>query len=149
MIFGLVVLAVIVGSLMPVQAALNGELSKFASNTYLAAFVSFATGAVTLGLILIARGTPLSDYKKLTTVSPHLFLGGVLGSLFVVSSVYFVPRIGATMMIAAFVTGQLLMSVTLDHFGLFGLREIPLTWQRSLGVLMLFAGLFLVIRKPA
>lgn len=149
MIFGLILLAVVIGALMPVQAAINGELSRLASNTYLAAFVSLATGALTLGAILLFRGTPLTEFRKLSLMSPHLFLGGILGSIFVVSSVYFVPRIGATMMIAAFVTGQLLTSVILDHFGLFGLPKLPLSWTRGLGVVMLFVGLFLVIRKPS
>ena len=149
MIFGLSFLAVIIGALMPVQAAINGQLSRFASNTYIAAFISFATGTLTLGLILLLRGTSTNEFKKIFEASPHLFLGGLLGSLFVVSSVYFVPRIGATMMITAFITGQLLMAVVLDHYGLFGLTKIPLNLSRGLGIFLLFAGLFLVIRKPS
>lgn len=148
MIFGLILIAVLIGSLMPLQVVVNGELSRLTTNSYLAAFVSFATGASALGIILLFRGSPGAEFKKLFEASPHLYLGGILGALFVLSSIYFVPRIGATMMFMAFITGQLLMSVILDHYGLFGLHKIPLNWTRSAGIILLFAGLFLVIRKP-
>ena len=147
MIFGLIFVAVVIGCLMPIQASINGELMRFTQNPYLAAFISFATGTVTLFFILLAKGFPLEEIKKLPTASPHFFMGGAMGALFVVSSVFFVPRIGATMMIAAFVTGQLLMSVILDHYGFFGLPLNPVSLQRIVGIILLFSGLFLVIKK--
>jgi transporter family-2 protein len=82
-------------------------------------------------------------------VPPHLFFGGVLGALFVGSSVFFIPKMGATSMIAAYITGQLIGSVLMDHFGLFGLSVFPITLTRLAGLFLLFVGLFLVIKKSA
>lgn len=147
MIFGLIFIAVIIGALMPIQASINGELARFSQNSYLAALISFATGTLVLLIILLVRGFPVEEFKRLPTASPHIFLGGALGALFVVSTVFFVPRIGATMMIASFVTGQLVMSVALDHYGMLGLPIQPFSLQRLMGIILLFGGLILVIKK--
>jgi len=149
MIFTLILVAIFVGALMPLQVVVNGDLSRLTSNSYLAAFVSFATGAIALGIILLFRGAPAIEFKKLLDAPPQLFIGGIFGVLFVLSSIYLVPRIGSTMMFMAFITGQVLTSVIIDHFGLFGLSKISLNVTRSLGIILLFAGLFLVIKKPS
>lgn len=149
MLLILIIIATLIGCLMPVQAAINAELTRFIKFPFLAAFISFFIGTLTLLLIMIFQRVPMDEIKKLTTASPHLFLGGMLGALFVGSSIFFVPRIGATTMIAAFVTGQLLMSVIIDHFGLFGIPVLEVNLSRLIGVFLLFVGLFLVVKKAA
>jgi bacterial/archaeal transporter family-2 protein len=79
----------------------------------------------------------------------HLLLGGVFGAIFVGSSLFFIPRMGATAMIGSFISGQLLCSVVIDHYGLMGMNTHPVSLTRVVGVILLFAGLFLVIRKNA
>lgn len=148
MIFGLVILAVLIGTLMPVQAALNAELTKILQHPFLGAFISFATGAIALALISLFTGGA-TELKRLGDVPPHLFLGGILGAIFVGSTIFFIPRMGATVMIATFVTGQLLGSLIIDHFGFLGLTPNPVTTTRIIGVFLLFAGLLLVIKKNA
>lgn len=148
MIFGFVILAIVIGTLMPFQAGLNAELTRFLKNPYLGAFVSLSVGALIMSLmILVSSG--FGELKRLTSVPPHLFLGGLLGAIFVGSSLFFIPRMGATAMVVAFITGQLLGSVLLDHFGLMGLTPNPITITRIIGIILLFAGVFLVIRKSA
>ncbi len=144
-----IVIAVIIGCLMPIQAGINFELTRFIKHPYLGAFVSFFMGTLVLGFIILFQQAPFSELKRLTTASPHLLLGGMMGALFVGSSIFLVPRMGATLMIGAYVTGQLLMSVVMDHYGLFGLTIQPITMSRLLGIFLLFVGLFLVVKKGA
>src|SRR5665647_3643421 len=146
MIYGLILAAIFIGIFIPVQAGINSQLTRYVQHPFLGAFISFSTGALVLGIIILIRGVPWTEIKKLPSASPHLFLGGALGALFVASSIYFIPKMGATTMIAAFVTGQLLGSVIMDHFGLFGLVVHPLNLTRFLGIFLLFAGLMLVVR---
>jgi uncharacterized membrane protein YdcZ (DUF606 family) len=47
---------------------------------------------------------------------------------------------------AATVTGQLATSVILDRIGFLGLEEEPITAARVLGVILLLAGTYLVVR---
>ena len=54
--------------------------------------------------------------------------------------------IGAGGVAAATVTGQLTASVAIDRLGLFGLDQVPLSPERMVGVVLLLAGTFLVVR---
>lgn len=149
MIYGLVLLAVIIGTMMPVQAGLNAELTRILKHPYLGAFISLTSGAIAVLILVISKGIGTSELKRMSEVPPHLFLGGILGAVFVGSSLFLIPKMGATPMIAAFITGQLVGSVLIDHYGLLGLTPTPLSATRVLGVFLLFAGLFLVLKKNA
>lgn len=149
MIYGLVLLAIIIGTLMPVQAGLNAELTRVLKHPYLGAFISLTTGAIAVLILVLIKGIGMTEVKRLGEVSPHLYLGGILGAIFVGSSLFLIPKMGATPMIAAFITGQLVGSVLIDHYGLLGLAATPISMTRLLGVFLLFAGLFLVLKKSA
>ncbi|HXH76394.1 MAG TPA: DMT family transporter [Bacteriovoracaceae bacterium] len=147
MIYFLIITAVIIGALMPVQAGINAELTRLVQHPYLGALISFFMGTVLLSLIVIVQGIPVSEIKRLTTASPILFVGGFLGALFVGSSIFLIPKLGATTMIAAYITGQLLMSVCMDHYGWFGIPVNHISMTKICGLFMLFVGLFMVMRK--
>ncbi|HXH30375.1 MAG TPA: DMT family transporter [Bacteriovoracaceae bacterium] len=149
MIFTLTLVAILIGTLMPIQAGLNAELTRFIKHPYLGALISFFTGFLALSIIVLLHKSPLTELKRLPEANPVLFLGGILGALFVGSSIFLIPRMGATSMIAAFVTGQLLMSVVIDHYGLLGIQSTPLGLTRVIGVVLLFAGLYLILKKAA
>lgn len=149
MMYVLVLLAILIGTLMPVQAGLNAELTRILKHPYLGAFISLTTGAIAVAALVVIKGIGFTELKRFTDVPPHLYLGGILGAIFVGSSLFFIPRMGATPMIAAFITGQLLGSVLIDHFGLLGLASTPINFTRILGIFLLFSGLFLVIKKGA
>lgn len=148
MIFGFVILAIIIGCMMPLQAGLNAELTRILRHPFLGAFISLTTGAILVSLLVITN-SGFHQLKRLPEVPPHLYLGGVLGAIFVGSSLFLIPKMGATAMIGAFMTGQLLGSVLMDHFGVLGLTPQPINMTRIFGVILLFAGLLLVIRKGA
>jgi bacterial/archaeal transporter family-2 protein len=148
MILTFIVVAILIGCLMPVQAGLNAELTRYLKQPYLAAFFSLTTGAMLVAILAFLNGG-FSEIKKIPQMPPHLLLGGLLGAIFVGSSMYFIPRMGATAMVAAFVTGQLLGSVIIDHFGFLGLNPYPFTISRFAGVLLLLAGLALIVKKNA
>lgn len=149
MILGLTLLTLLIGTLLPVQAGLNAELTKILKHPFLGAFISFSMGAITLATIIVFQKTPVGDLKRLLSIPPYFYLGGVMGALFVGSSIYMFPRLGATTMMTAFVIGQLLSSVIIDHYGWFNLPTYHVTPMRIAGIILLFAGLFLVVRKPA
>ena len=54
------------------------------------------------------------------------------------------PKLGASGFVALALAGQMLASLMLDHFGLFGLVERQLTTPRVLGALLLIAGVALI-----
>jgi transporter family-2 protein len=57
-----------------------------------------------------------------------------------------VKSIGAGGVAAATVTGQLTAAVVIDRLGWFGLEQTSLSATRIVGVVLLLAGTFLVVR---
>jgi transporter family-2 protein len=58
-----------------------------------------------------------------------------------------VRELGAGGVTAATIAGQLTMSVFIDRAGVLGLDERGLTPQRILGIALLAAGTFLIVRE--
>ena len=146
MIFWFVAVAIIIGALMPVQAGMNAELARFLKHPFLGAFLSLIIGGFAVSIVIFFSGG-FGELKRLSETPPQLLFGGILSALFVSSSMFLIPRLGATAMIGSFITGQLLGSVIMDHFGLLGLNQHPFNASRLLGVFLLFLGLFLVLKK--
>lgn len=149
MIYVLLVVAVIVGALMPVQASINAQLTRLVQHPYLGAFISFTTGTLVLAALVLTKGFPFTELKRLSGASPSMFLGGVFGAMFVGSSIFLIPKLGPTLMVAAFITGQLMGSMVIDHFGLFGIQQNPINATKVVGVSLLFLGIYLIMRKNA
>jgi transporter family-2 protein len=72
--------------------------------------------------------------------------GGGMGVVVVLTITLVTPRIGATATIGLLIAGQLAMAAAIDRYGWFGVEQVPLTWQRGLGVLLLAAGALLALR---
>lgn len=147
MIYVLIIIAVIIGALMPLQAGINAELTRFLKHPYLAALISFTIGTITLSIMILSQGLPIEELKRIPSASPHLFLGGLMGALFVGSSIFLIPKMGATTMIGAYITGQLIISIFIDHYGWLGIPATEISPAKVVGVLLMFAGLYLVMGK--
>ena len=58
-----------------------------------------------------------------------------------------VPRIGVGAAIALIVTGQILCAVAIDHFGFFNVQVRSIDTSRLVGVLLMIAGIYFVMKK--
>jgi transporter family-2 protein len=141
--FAVVIMAV-VGGCIAMQAPINAGLGKF-TGSYPAAFISFAVGTVILATIVAVTGK-VSGVGEATSVNWYYLLGGALGAAYVFAALSLIPTIGAGGVAAATVTGQLTLSVFLDKIGFLGLEETPLSIERIVGVALLLAGTFLIVR---
>ena len=70
----------------------------------------------------------------------------MLGAAYVLTALIVVKEIGAGGVAAATITGQLTLSIVLDRLGVLGLEETPITWERIVGVGLLLAGTYLIVR---
>jgi transporter family-2 protein len=131
------------GMLVALQPPINSRLGT-SIGTFAAATVSFLVGSAALLVVaILAGGSHLSDIRH---VPWWYFAGGFIGAVFVASSLVTVRTLGAGGVVAATIAGQLTMSVVIDKFGLLGLPEKPLAATRILGIVLLAAGVFLVVR---
>jgi transporter family-2 protein len=139
-----VILTALVGALIALQAPINAGLGK-ATGSLPAALVSFTVGVLVLLAIVLISGQA-SGIGEATEVRWYYLLGGVLGAAYVTAALITVPTIGAGGVAAGTITGQLIASVALDRAGVLGLDEVPITLERALGVGLLLAGTFLIVR---
>lgn len=139
-----VVLTALAGGLIALQAPINAGLGR-ATGSLAAALVSFAIGTVALTAIVVLSGKA-GGLGSASDVSWYYLIGGLLGAVYVTNALIAVAAIGAGGVAAATITGQLVASVAIDRLGVFGLEEVPLSPERLLGVALLLAGTFLVVR---
>ena len=139
-----VVVMALTGGLIAMQPAVNAGLGK-ATGNLAAALVSFIIGTLVLAVIVAFAGQT-GGVGEATGVPWYLLLGGVLGAVYVFSALVTVSSIGAGGVAAATITGQLTFSVILDRIGFLGLDGAPISLDRILGVALLLAGTFLIVR---
>lgn len=139
-----IALAFIAGALMPLQSGVNSTLALQSSGAVWASLISFIVGSAALLAVVVATRQQWPDVINLKTAPWWAWTGGLMGALFVTTSAFLAPRLGAATMIALFVAGQLAMSLILDHFGWATFPEHNINIWRVIGVLMLFGGVLLI-----
>jgi transporter family-2 protein len=139
-----VILMAAVGGLIALQPAINAGLGR-ATGNIAAALVSFAVGTLLL-LAIVAISGKLGGVGSTFDVRWYYLLGGVLGAAYVFTALVTVSEIGAGGVAAATITGQLTASVVIDRLGILGLEETPISTERMLGIALLLAGTYLVVR---
>ena len=140
-----IVIAVVIGTLLPLQALINARLGAQTQGPLYASFVSFLVGTCLLGALLLVTRTPWTPGQPLLSLPPWIWLGGAIGALFVFAATLLVPRLGAASMICLVVLGQVVASLLLDHFGVLGAQR-PADALRTFGALLVIVGAALVVK---
>ena len=71
-------------------------------------------------------------------------LGGLLGAFAVIMGLLFVNKIGAGPFAGLTITANILMSLAIDQFGMFGMEQHSLNIGRILGGALMTAGIVLI-----
>lgn len=137
---------IIAGGATALQAPTNARLATAVASPVNAAFVSFAVGTAALGIMALALQTR-PDVQAARALPAWAWAGGLYGVVFVVAAAWAVPRLGVAMTVTLMVAGQLLLSLTLDHFGALGVPRQPMNLGRIAGVALVIAGVVLVRRS--
>jgi bacterial/archaeal transporter family-2 protein len=132
------------GIAIAVQPSINARLAQKVG-VMESACISFAVGTVALLLLVLIAGK--GNLKAIGEAQWWEWTGGFFGAFFVSMSIFVVPRIGTAAAMSAVIAAQLTTGVLLDHFGAFGMKQIPLDLKRAAGCLLLVAGLALVGRR--
>ena len=135
----------VAGGLVAMQAPINSGLGKSVGSLPAASF-SFAIGLVALVGITFVSGEGFGQIGEVGGLSWYYLIGGLLGAVYVTTVLISVRTLGAGGVTAATIAGQLSMSVVLDQLGILGLAQKQLTPARVIGVALLAAGVFLIVR---
>jgi len=144
--FLFIIMALILGALLPVQAIINARLSKVVSSSIVTAFISFAVGTIALFFyLLISRQIHFQDIPF--RQSPWwIWIGGLLGTFYVAGIVVLVPRLGVALSFSLVIAGQMMIAILFDHFGWLGISIREISFGKIAGAILLIAGVFLIRR---
>lgn len=142
----LMLLALAAGAMMPTQAVTNNKMAEVIGSPILAAFISFFVGTIALFLYVIASGVPVANLSSVKEAPAIAWAGGLLGAFFVTASVTLVPRLGVAMAFSLMVAGQMLVTLVIDHFGLWGVPVKEISLARVAGIVLIAAGVVLIRR---
>ena len=138
-------LAVVAGVVIAAQQAVNGRVSNETRQPFAATFANFTVGTAcltaVLGVAVLIRGWAAPELPP----EPWLYLGGLIGVVFVAVAALVVPVIGVLGLALASIAGQLAGALLLDAVA-------PTTGQglqaaTAIGALLAFAAVFLGSRR--
>lgn len=135
----LIMLAAGIG--IPVLAALNARLGANIGSPAAAAFVLFIVALSATCVVMLITGP--AALAQLAGQPWHLFLAGLLVAFYVLSITYVAPHFGVGNAVFFVLLGQLVSAAMIDHFGLFGASQSPLTLMRAGGILVMAGGVAL------
>ncbi len=140
-------LVLAVGLAGGVAVGLQGPLTSMMSErlgTMESIFIVHLGGAILAGLpLLVARGGNLGAWRS---VPWYALAAGALGLVVLGGVSYTIPRIGVATTVTLIVVAELITGALLDHFGLLGATVRLLDPARVIGILILFAGTWLIMR---
>jgi len=94
-------------------------------------------------ILLFMRGGNVAVWR---TVPWYILIGGFYGVVILAAYSFAIPRIGLATTVTLAIIAQLILSAILDHYGFLGSVQHTLDWRRGLGMLVLFAGTWLIVR---
>jgi len=140
-------LALVAGLAGSVQVAVMGRFGqRVGSFEALAANLVFST-LIALTVLLVVRQSLAGFGETLRAPWWYWVGGGGMGVLVVLTITVVTPKLGTTVTIGLLIAGQLAMGVAIDRYGWFGVEQVPITWTRMLGVLLLAVGAALALYK--
>jgi len=129
-----------------VQAAVMGELGERVGIVPALAFATLVSTLLALALLMVWERS-FSGIGSAVDQPVWLWLGGLMGLYIVLAITIAAPRIGVAATIGLVIAGNLVMAAAIDRWGLLAQDQIPITWQRLLGLALLAAGAALTLTR--
>jgi transporter family-2 protein len=141
-----IVLTIVAGVSVVVQQALNANLRNAIGSAAWSGLISYAVGLACMVLLTLALRDPLPPAAVAARIPWWAWSGGLFGAIFIALAILLIPQLGAATFIALLVAGQMLASITLDHYGWLGLEQRSIDLPRLIGAGLLVAGVVLIRR---
>ncbi len=140
---------IVAGCLQALGNSMNAQLRGKVVNPWLAATVSFMPIVFVFATLFFTMPTPLPTLDSLGKMPWYAPLGGVAGAVAVFGGLAFIDKVGAGPFNGLTLTANIITSLAMDAFGLFGLQASgfkPLPW---LGGLLMAVGVIFIARTGA
>jgi transporter family-2 protein len=140
------VLALVAGFGGAVQIAVQGRLGDRVGTFEAVATASLIGGVVAIAVLLVVRRS-LAGVGDAFGSPKWMLLGGVMSALIILAITIAGPRIGLVATTAVLIAAQFTLAAVIDRYGWFGVDRIAVTWPRVLGIVFLFVGAALTLRR--
>lgn len=135
-----------IGIGLAMQTAVNSQLRKFVISPFLASMISFAIGCIFLTAATLLNGSSLIVPLHVFTDEPlWIWIGGLLGVVALTTNILLFPKLGSVQTSVMPILGMIMMSMVIDHFGLFRSPIQPFGLIRVWGVILVLLGVFLAV----
>jgi len=141
--FLLPLVALVSGFAITLQAQFMGLMDK-TLGTKESVVITYASGGLIAGLLALATGG--LNLKAPHSVPWYAYTTGILGLVIVGTVGIVVPRLGAARGLTLILASQFILAALIDQFGLFAGTPRPLDLPKILGLAVMLAGAWLVIR---
>lgn len=132
------------GMLSATQIAVNGYLGKVVDSPIKASAISFTVGIIFLAIICIIlhlKNGKSESVKNESAKNPWwMWIGGILGGLYILTNVYLSRVVGTGMTVIILLIGSTTGGILVDHFGMFESLKKLINAQKILGVLIMILG---------
>ena len=136
----------IAGALQALGNSMNARLRGSLVNPWLAAAVSFAPIVFLFAILFLCRPMPLPTLATVGAMPWYVPLGGLAGAVAVFGGLAFVDKVGAGPFNGLTITGNILTSLAIDAFGLFGMQAGGFKATPWAGGALMVAGAVLIAR---
>lgn len=122
------------------QSAINGHLGQITGSPVSAALVSFTIGVSALIVLnIVLRWRPRIERPNGEANPWWMWVGGVLGAMFVLGNAALVPQIGTGLTVVATLLGSMLGSLLIDH-----MRGTRVQLRQVVGIAVILIGVVLI-----
>ncbi len=140
----IVPIIIVTGALQAWGPPMNGALRNALVNPWLASLVSFLPVVAFISILTLCQPRPMPTLQGIDAMPWWAPLGGIIGSFAVIAGLLFVDKVGAGTLAGLTITANILMSLAIDHFGLFGIQVHAMSPGRAAGAALMVAGIVLI-----
>ena len=139
------IVGLIAGIAQPMQTSVNSSLRMRLKSPFLASVSSFGTAFLMLAIIVLLLDHNLSiPFAEISKEPLWIWMGGLLGDVIVILCILCLPKLGSAETVILTVLGQICSGLAIDHFGLFDSAVFRMNTSRTIGALLLVAGVAIV-----
>ena len=133
--------ALLAGAFIPLIGILNARVGKALGEPIYATVIVFFVAILIALIASVVFGKSSLTIQNLQSLGPFDYGAGLIVAFYVISATVLAPKIGVANFIVMAVSSQILFSLMIDHFGLFGAPVKPISMIQLFGAVMLLIGL--------
>ena len=133
--------ALLAGAFIPLIGILNARVGRALGEPIYATIIVFLVAILIALLVSLVFGKTGPMIQNLQNLAPFDFGAGLIVAFYVISATVLAPKIGVANFIVMAVSSQILFSLLIDHFGLFGAPVKSINIIQLGGAFLLLIGL--------